>query len=393
MTDNTTLTAERSPSDDDALPDDLQQQLVDSWNLLDEDAKAIPLEQRRQLAQSLTEPAAAGDEFALRLVYLLANDPEFEVRADIAQLLRVLPQSDVEALLPVLSNDANGFVQRIAENAVRRRKSKPRPRRGKREPVEENGLAQAALEKVRQQHGPRAADLAREYGEELVRDSIGRSGHNLASIIGPLEAEIRSLRKQFRGIKTRRKFDKLIGHTDYLSRLLHDMRDYARPASMDDVASVRVPELVEEAVAIVSARLPVEQFNRIELVVDVPDDIAIKVVRHYILVAIENLISNAFEAIEPDQPNGQVIVRARPLGHQVAITVADNGMGICNEELKRYREFVPGKMTKKTHGTGFGLPNAQRYIEAHRGTLTMCSEETVGTTMYVTLPSAEGVEA
>ena len=393
MTDNTTLTAERSPRQDDAQPDNPHQQLVDLGNQLDDDAKAIPLEQRRQLAQSLAEPAAAGDDFALRLVHKLTHDPEFEVRADIAQLLRVLPQPDVEVLLPVLEQDPNGFVQRIAENAVKRRKSKTKPRRRKREPVEENDLAQAALEKVRLEHGPRAAELAREYGEELVRDSIGRSGHNLASIIGPLEAEVRSLRKQFRGVKTRRKFDKLIGHTDYLSRLLHDMRDYARPASMNDVACVRVPELIEEAVAIVSARLPSALFDRVELVIDVPDDIAIKVVRHYILVAIENLISNAFEAIEPEQANGQVIVRARPLGPQVAITVADNGMGICDEELKRYREFVPGKMTKKTHGTGFGLPNAQRYIEAHRGTLTICSEETVGTNMYVTLPRSEGDEA
>ena len=128
--------------------------LVELLNRLEADAECIPLRSRRALAQSLAELVANGDAVALQVLYVMAADPCWEVRTDVAKLIRVVPEPDCSALSSLLADDTNAYVKRFAENAVKRRKSKTKPRRRKREPVEENDLAQAALEKVRRELGP-----------------------------------------------------------------------------------------------------------------------------------------------------------------------------------------------------------------------------------------------
>jgi len=58
--------------------------------------------------------------------------------------------------------------------------------------------------------------------------------------------------------------------------------------------------------------------------------------------------------------------------------------------LAEVRRFVPGGTSKKTHGTGFGLPIAKRKIEDHGGSLAIESKEDAGTTIVITLPIEAG---
>ncbi|QNN24035.1 HAMP domain-containing histidine kinase [Planctomycetales bacterium ZRK34] len=82
---------------------------------------------------------------------------------------------------------------------------------------------------------------------------------------------------------------------------------------------------------------------------------------------------------------------ARPVdGERIEVVVTDNGMGLSAEELDEVRRFEPGGTSKKTHGTGFGLPIAKRKIEDHGGSLAIDSEEDKGTTVTITLPVEAG---
>lgn len=67
----------------------------------------------------------------------------------------------------------------------------------------------------------------------------------------------------------------------------------------------------------------------------------------------------------------------------LCIKILDNGCGIPSEQLEEI--FLPF-VTHKSGGTGLGLPISQRIIEAHRGTLSVHSEQSVGTTFTVLLP-------
>jgi signal transduction histidine kinase len=70
----------------------------------------------------------------------------------------------------------------------------------------------------------------------------------------------------------------------------------------------------------------------------------------------------------------------------IEIAVADNGMGMSEDELEVIRRFVPGGTSKKRDGSGYGLPIARRRVRDHRGDLRIESRLNEGTTVTITLP-------
>jgi signal transduction histidine kinase len=70
----------------------------------------------------------------------------------------------------------------------------------------------------------------------------------------------------------------------------------------------------------------------------------------------------------------------------VVLEIADTGAGLSPDELAEIEEFVPGRCSRKAHGTGFGLPIAWRKIRDHGGHLAIASALDEGTTITVTVP-------
>jgi len=68
----------------------------------------------------------------------------------------------------------------------------------------------------------------------------------------------------------------------------------------------------------------------------------------------------------------------------VKISVKDNGPGIPEDQMEHL--FSPFVSSKKSRGTGLGLPMAQSILKAHGGGITVTSIENLGSTFTVTLP-------
>lgn len=100
-----------------------------------------------------------------------------------------------------------------------------------------------------------------------------------------------------------------------------------------------------------------------------------------------NLLDNAIK-FSPD--GGQVTLRAARLDDgKVQISVADQGIGIPEEELPRiYRRFyqVDSSRTRRFGGQGLGLAITKRIVELHGGNIRAESQVGKGTTFHVTLP-------
>ncbi len=65
------------------------------------------------------------------------------------------------------------------------------------------------------------------------------------------------------------------------------------------------------------------------------------------------------------------------------ISIQDNGIGIKSEHLdKIFTPFFSGKR----HGSGLGLTNVKRIVEAHRGRLLVWSEPGNGARFSVQAP-------
>jgi signal transduction histidine kinase len=96
--------------------------------------------------------------------------------------------------------------------------------------------------------------------------------------------------------------------------------------------------------------------------------------------AIRNLILNGAEAMPG---GGELRIRTEARNNCVLIEVEDHGIGIPEENLARL--FTPF-FTTKSRGTGLGLCNVRRVIEAHEGTVEVTSRVGVGTKFTLCLP-------
>jgi signal transduction histidine kinase len=208
------------------------------------------------------------------------------------------------------------------------------------------------LSRVSKMLDEHASDLA----TFLASDARGRQlptylrqlSEHLASEQEALLSEADALRKSVEHIKT------IIGM----------QQGFAHASSLaEDLSPV---ELVEEALLISEASLSRHQITATrDFATAVP---TVYVARHKVLQILVNLIRNAKHALDEcghSDRRMELSVRAME-NNRVKITVADNGVGICPENLARIFSF--GFTTKKT-GHGFGLHSSVLAAEEMHGSL------------------------
>ena len=88
-----------------------------------------------------------------------------------------------------------------------------------------------------------------------------------------------------------------------------------------------------------------------------------------------------------------ITLTAQPLGDRVALTVADNGLGIPAQELPRIfdRGFTGSNGRSRGGSTGMGLYLARRLAAALEIELRAASEEGKGTRMTLLFPARENL--
>ena len=104
---------------------------------------------------------------------------------------------------------------------------------------------------------------------------------------------------------------------------------------------------------------------------------------HRLFNAFYNLINNAI----PEVPSGGTIViegRFEESDRAVHLSVADTGKGMKPEV--RDRLFTSRAVSTKPGGTGLGTKIVKDVVTAHEGSISVESQEGVGTTFYIRLP-------
>jgi heavy metal sensor kinase len=100
---------------------------------------------------------------------------------------------------------------------------------------------------------------------------------------------------------------------------------------------------------------------------------------------VTNLLTNA---IQYNQPDGEVRVKLEAQGGMVVLTIADTGQGIAPENLPRvFERFYRADQSRTGAGnSGLGLAICKAIVEAHGGTIEVASEVGQGSTFIVRLP-------
>ena len=109
--------------------------------------------------------------------------------------------------------------------------------------------------------------------------------------------------------------------------------------------------------------------------------------RSWIMEAISNLVKNALDHTEKGD---SVCIEWKSFASVVQITVKDNGLGICPEDLHHiFKRFYRSRFSKDTQGIGLGLSLTKAIVEAHNGTIEVDSTLGMGTsfTMNFLIPT------
>jgi len=127
--------------------------------------------------------------------------------------------------------------------------------------------------------------------------------------------------------------------------------------------------------------------KKIEISVDIPEDLSCFADLHMFQTVIRNLTSNA---VKYTPKGGKVKVSARKTeNHAVEVSVSDTGIGMNADLLGRVFRHT-GQITRKgTEGepsSGLGLILCREFVEKHGGEIRIDSEEGKGSIFYFTIP-------
>lgn len=151
----------------------------------------------------------------------------------------------------------------------------------------------------------------------------------------------------------------------------------------EDIAAVAA--VIEHTVGLMRQAIETAEL-RLEVKVD-PDLPEILVDGRKLNQVLLNIISNA---VKFTPAGGRIMIQARRAADGgVELAIADNGVGIAEDELEDVlKPFVQSREAerRRVQGTGLGLPLADQLVKLHGGTLTLGSTRGMGTTVTVHLP-------
>jgi two-component system cell cycle sensor histidine kinase PleC len=174
------------------------------------------------------------------------------------------------------------------------------------------------------------------------------------------------------------------GH--YLLEVINDILDMSKIEAGRmklDLETLDLSNTLAESLRVVSGRA---DDKRLTLDTDIEGAIPVVADRRAVKQIIVNLLSNAVK-FTPE--GGKVTVRCRRRRNAVILLIADTGIGIAPESLRRLGkpfEQVESQLTKTYHGSGLGLAIAKSLANLHGGSMKLRSTLGVGTVVCVSLP-------
>jgi signal transduction histidine kinase len=160
-----------------------------------------------------------------------------------------------------------------------------------------------------------------------------------------------------------------------MRELLADLASVAR----DNVPTAETCDIREVIAAASEAALAAMEHQSIQILLDVPVGIDLRLVRSHIERVFFNLIANAFEAMPC---GGQICFSARKAGTCVLVELEDTGPGIPGSICDRL--FEPFVTSGKQDGLGLGLALARQTVRNHGG--DMWTEPAAGARFVIRLP-------
>jgi PAS domain S-box-containing protein len=172
-----------------------------------------------------------------------------------------------------------------------------------------------------------------------------------------------------------------------LSSLMQDLLDYGRPPNLKTIRAGIWPAVQRAARSCGSLAAQAGVEVSLALPEDLPE---VDADLGRLEQVFENLIANAIQ----HAPRGSTVRLTARRTHDprpgLACAIEDEGSGLLPSDLEHV--FDPF-FSRRKGGTGMGLPIAQRFVEAHGGSLSAGNRGGAGAVFTVFLPAADAAKA
>lgn len=171
-----------------------------------------------------------------------------------------------------------------------------------------------------------------------------------------------------------------------LTDLVQEIINLSRLQDSDplDIATENhVADLIHEAMDLCKTT---SEAKGISITVDIADSAVVLGDSEQLIMAIHNLLENAIN-YSPEKT--KVAISTKISDEIIEITVADQGIGIAEEELERiFERFyrVDPARSRETGGTGLGLSIVKHVASNHGGDVKVWSSPNVGSSFALRLP-------
>jgi two-component system sensor histidine kinase SenX3 len=221
---------------------------------------------------------------------------------------------------------------------------------------------------------------------QIRHDFIANIGHELRTPVTAVELIGSALVAGAEDPGTVRHFARRLAQESHrLARLTEDMMALAKAQDQDSsrFSEVSVLDVLREAVG--RHRTTGEEAG-IEVTIEGDPGLVVFGDKDALVTVIDNLVANAI-AYSP--PGSRVSVSATLAAGEVAMAVADQGIGIEAPDQERvFERFyrTDRARSRRTGGTGLGLAIVRNTVSGHGGRVTVLSEVGRGSTFTVWLP-------
>jgi PAS domain S-box-containing protein len=167
-----------------------------------------------------------------------------------------------------------------------------------------------------------------------------------------------------------------------MNRLVRDLLEYGRLGRIElPAARIALLPLVQ--------RVLQENFSGQNVIVDVPESVAVRGHEPTLSQIFVNLVSNAVKFQKPGVPPEVRIKAVRQITGSIKISVTDNGIGIQPDHVgKLFKVFERLHGVEEYPGTGIGLAIVKRGSERMGGSCGVESKPGEGSNFWVELPEA-----
>lgn len=230
--------------------------------------------------------------------------------------------------------------------------------------------------------------MAQELGqmEQMRQDFVSSVSHEIQSPLTSIYGFSKALRSRvIPEADQERYLEIMMTECERLSRLSDNLLQLASLDSEHHPFAPRIYRLDGQLRQVIVAAEPQRADKGLHLEEQL-DDLSIEADEDLMSLVWTNLIGNAIK-FTPE--NGMITVRLARQGGKALVTIADNGIGIAEEDRARvFERFFKADKARRRNagGSGLGLAIVKKVVTLHQGTIRLDSEPGKGTTVSVTLP-------